>query len=143
MKLSPKKVKYTKMHIKKLTEKGISANRFLLSGNAGLRAIESFYLKSHQIEAARKIILKAIKNTGKLLIRVFPDRSITQRPSESRMGSGKGSVSDWYTLVKPGAIIFEISGISEEFASKVLNTARYKLPGHTNILIRSFDLNIF
>lgn len=141
MKLSPKSVKHNKMHIQQLTEKGISANRTLLFGNAGLRAIESFYLKSHQIEAARKVILKGIKNTGKLLIRVFPDRSITQRPSESRMGSGKGSVCNWYTLIKPGTILFEISGLSEEFAFKVLHAAKYKLPGHTNILFRSLNLS--
>ncbi len=138
--LSPKRTKYRKMHRGRL--KGTaSRNNKLNYGSYGLQSLESVWLTSRQIEAARLVITRYIKKTGKLWIKVFPDKSVTARAKESRMGSGKGAVEFWVAIIKPGNILFEISNISNEIANKALKIASYKLPIKTKILI-SKEINI-
>jgi len=94
------------------------------------------WLTSRQIEAARRTISRYTKRTGKLWIKVFPDKSVTARAEESRMGSGKGSVEYWVVVIKPGTVLFEVAGVSREIALEALKIASYKLPIKTRILIK-------
>ena len=131
--LSPKRTKYRKMHRGRL--KGTaSRNNKLDYGDYGIQALESVWLTSRQIEAIRKTLSKYIKKTGKLWIKVFPDKSVTARAEESRMGSGKGAVAYWVVVVKPGNVLFEIAGISHNLAFEALKVACYKLPIKTKII---------
>jgi large subunit ribosomal protein L16 len=132
--LLPKRTKFRKMHRGKM--RGISKANTIVFGDFGIQAQEPVWLTSRQIEATRRSITRYVRRTGKLWIRVFPDRSITERAAESRMGSGKGAVSYWVAIIKPGAILFEISGLDKQQAYKVLKTASYKLPIRTKILSR-------
>ena len=131
--LSPKRTKYRKMQRGRLKGKA-SRNKKLDHGNYGIQALEPIWLTSRQIEAARRTISRYTKRTGKLWIKVFPDKSVTARAEESRMGSGKGAVDYWVVVIKPGTILFEISGVSHETAIQALRTAGYKLPIKTKIL---------
>ena len=131
--LSPKRVKYRKQHRGRLRGVASRGNK-LNFGDFGLQALEPVWLTSRQIEATRRTITRFVKRTGKLWIRVFPDKPITERAAESRMGSGKGTVAYWVAVVKPGAVLFEINGLSKEMAYKVLKLASYKLPIKTKIL---------
>ena len=97
-------------------------------------ALVKHWLTSRQIEATRRSITRYVRRTGKIWIRIFPDKPITERAAESRMGSGKGTVAYWVAVVKPGAVLFEINGLSKEMAYKVLKLASYKLPIKTKIL---------
>lgn len=133
--LSPKKTKYRKMHRGRLKGKA-SRNNKLNYGNFGLQALEPVWLTSKQIEAVRRTISKYTKRTGKIWIKIFPDKSVTARAAESRMGSGKGSVEYWVAVIKPGIILFELHGVSKEIGLKALNIASYKLPIKTRILIK-------
>ena len=105
-------------------------------GDYGIQALEPIWLTSRQIEATRRSITRYVRRTGKLWIRVFPDKPITERAAESRMGSGKGTPSYWVAVIKPGHILFEITGLEKEAAFKVLKTASHKLPIKTRILSR-------
>jgi large subunit ribosomal protein L16 len=116
--------------------RGISKANTIIFGDFGIQAQEPVWLTSRQIEATRRSITRYVRRTGKLWIRVFPDRSITERAAESRMGSGKGAVSYWVAIIKPGAVLFEINGLEKEQAYKVLKTASYKLPIKTKIISR-------
>ena len=133
--LSPKRTKFRKMHRGRLKGKACRNNK-LDHGNYGIQALEPVWLTSRQIEAVRRTISRYTKRTGKLWIKVFPDKSVTARAEESRMGSGKGGVSYWVVVIKPGNILFEISGISKELAIYALNIASYKLPMKTKILFK-------
>ncbi len=135
--LNPKKTKYKKMQRGRLKGKA-SRNNFLHYGDFAIQALEPAWLTSRQIEAARKTISKYTKKTGKLWIKVFPDKPVTARPKESRMGSGKGSVDYWAAVIKPGNLIFELSGVSKELALEALRVARYKMPVKTKILLKSY-----
>ena len=135
--LLPKRTKFRKMHRGKM--RGISKANTIVFGDFGIQAQEPVWLTSRQIEATRRSITRYVRRTGKLWIRVFPDRSITERAAESRMGSGKGAVSYWVAIIKPGAILFEISGLDKQQAYKVLKTASYKLPIRTKILSRETE----
>jgi large subunit ribosomal protein L16 len=132
--LIPKRTKYRKMHRGRM--KGVSTANTIIFGDFGIQAKEPVWLTSRQIEATRRSITRYVRRTGKLWIRVFPDRSITERAAESRMGAGKGAVSYWVAVVKPGAVIFEINGLEKEMAYKVLKIASQKLPMKTKIIAR-------
>jgi large subunit ribosomal protein L16 len=133
--LSPKRTKYRKMHRGRLKGKACRNNK-LDQGNFGIQALEPVWLTSRQIEAVRRTISRYTKRTGKMWIKVFPDKSVTARAEESRMGSGKGAVEYWVVVIKPGNILFEISGIPKELALEALTLASYKLPIKTKILIK-------
>lgn len=132
--LFPKRTNYRKVHRGRL--KGISTADRVLFGEYGLKATQPVWLTSRQIESTRRSIIRYVRRTGKIWIRVFPDKSITERVSESRMGSGKGSVSYWVSVVKPAAILFEINGLAPSQAYDVLKTASYKLPIKTKVVSR-------
>ena len=137
--LSPKKTKYRKMHRGRLKGKAVRNNK-LLYGTYALQAMEPAWISSKQIEAIRRTILRYTKKTGKLWIRIFPDKSITARAKESRMGSGKGAVSEWVAVVRPGIILFELGGdISSNVALNALKNAMYKLPIKAKILQKNYD----
>ena len=131
--LSPKKTKFRKMQRGRLKGKA-SRNTKLHYGNFGLQALEPVWLTSRQIEAVRRTISRYTKRTGKLWIKVFPDKSVTARAEESRMGSGKGAVDYWVVVIKPGMVLFEIADVTTEIALEALKIASYKLPIKTKIL---------
>jgi len=125
--LSPKKTKYRKVQRGRNRGKATRGNTVAF-GQYGLQCLDNDFLTSRQIEAARRVISRRVSKTGKLWIRVFPDKVRTARAAESRMGKGKGEPKDWVAKVKPGTIVFEISGISEEAAVDALLAAGHKLP---------------
>jgi large subunit ribosomal protein L16 len=131
--LSPKRTKYRKMQRGRLKGKACRNNK-LNHGDYGLQALEPVWLTSRQIEACRRTISRYTKRTGKLWIKVFPDKSVTARAEESRMGSGKGAVEYWVVVIKPGNILFEIKGVTHDIAMGALRNAAYKLPIKTKIL---------
>ncbi|MCU0463081.1 MAG: 50S ribosomal protein L16 [Anaerolineae bacterium] len=133
--LMPKRVKYRKQMRgrRKGTELRGAAVQF---GEYGLQALEPIWLSSRQIEAARRAMVRYIKRRGKIWIRVFPDKPITQKAAETRMGSGKGSVEYWAAVVKPGRVLFEMGGVSEAEALEALRLAGFKLPCKTKIIKR-------
>jgi len=133
--LLPKRTKFRKLHRGRLKGIATKANTVVF-GEFGLQALEPTWLTSRQIEATRRSITRYVRRTGKIWIRVFPDKPITERAAESRMGSGKGAVDYWVAVVKPGMMLFEINGLSPEMARKVLKTASYKLPVKTKIISR-------
>ena len=133
--LIPKRTKFLKMHRGRL--KGVATrSNTIVFGDFGLQATEPVWITSRQIEATRRSITRSVRRTGKIWIRIFPDRSVTERAAESRMGAGKGAVSHWVAVVKPGAILFEINGLNEEMAYEVLKKASRKLPIKTKIVSR-------
>jgi len=134
MLLLPKRTKFRKQHRGKI--RGISNANRLEFGDHGLRAVEAGWVTSRQIEATRRSIIRYVRRTGRIWIRIFPDRPITARPPDSRMGSGKGKVSYWAAVVKPGAVLFEITGLESKRASTVLLLASYKLPIKVKIISR-------
>ena len=133
--LLPKRTKFRRLHRGRL--KGVATkSNTVVFGDFGIQALEPIWLTSRQIEATRRSITRYVRRTGKIWIRVFPDKPITERAAESRMGSGKGTVSYWIAVIKPGHILFEITGLEKEAAYKVLKTASHKLPIKTRILSR-------
>jgi large subunit ribosomal protein L16 len=132
--LLPKRTKFRKVHRGRL--KGVSSANKIVFGDYGIQALEPVWLTSRQIEATRRSITRYVRKTGKIWIRVFPDKPITERAAESRMGSGKGAVDYWVAVIKPGAILFEINGLNRESSMKVLKLASYKLPIKTKIVSR-------
>jgi len=131
----PKRVKYRKTHRGRM--KGYAKGGTELSfGTYGLQALEPVWLNSNQIEAARIALTKYTKKGGKIWIRVFPDKPVTKKPAETRMGKGKGDPAFWVAVVKPGRIMFEMEGISESDAKRALKLASDKLPIHCKILVR-------
>ena len=131
----PKRVKYRKTQRGRL--KGYSKGGTTLSfGTFGLQALEPVWLNSNQIEAARIALTKFTKKGGKIWIRVFPDKPITKKPAETRMGKGKGDPAFWVAVVRPGRVMFEMEGISEADARAALKLASDKLPIHCKILVR-------
>jgi len=134
--LAPKKVKYRKRQTGRMRGMACRGST-LVFGDYGIKALSCGYLTAHQIEAARVAITRHLKRGGKVWIRVFPDKPITKKPAESRMGKGKGSVEGWVAVIKPGRILYEIKGVSEELALEALRLASYKLPMSTKIVRRS------
>ena len=125
--LLPKRVKYRRVHRGRLTGKAHSGN-FVSNGEFGLQALEPAWITSRQIEAARIAMTRYTKRGGQVWIKIFPDKPITQKPAETRMGSGKGSPEYWVAVVKPGRVMFEMAGVSEEVAREALRLAANKLP---------------
>jgi large subunit ribosomal protein L16 len=133
--LQPKRVKYRKTH--KGHRRGTAqAGNTVIFGEFGLQAQGSAWLTSRQIEAARRAIVHSVKRGGKVWIRVFPDKPRTSKPAETRMGSGKGAVDHWVAVVKPGRMLFEMSGVKEELAREAMRLASNKLPIETRFVAR-------
>jgi len=133
--LMPKRVKYRKQMRGRLKGKA-RRGAVVAFGEYGLQALEPCWMTSRQIEAARRAIVRYVRRGGKLWIRVFPDKPVTAKPAETRMGSGKGSVDHWVAVVKPGHVIFEISGVPEELAREAMRLASHKLPIKTQFVAR-------
>ncbi len=125
--LLPKRVKYRRVHRGRLTGKASRGNQ-VTYGQFGLVALEPAWISSNQIEAARVAMTRYTKRGGQVWIKIFPDKPITEKPAETRMGSGKGSPEYWVAVVKPGRVMFEIAGVSEETAREALRLAANKLP---------------
>ena len=134
--LLPKRVKYRRVHRGRMTGKALRGNT-LAYGEFGLQAVEPGWITSNQIEAARIAMTRFTKRSGQVWIKIFPDKPVTKKPAETRMGSGKGSPEYWVSVVKPGRIMFEIAGVSEEVAREALRLASHKLPIKTKVVIRS------
>ena len=133
--LSPKRTKFRKQHRGRMTGKASKGNTIAF-GDYALQALEPVWLTSRQIEATRRTITRYVKRGGKLWIRVFPDKPITARPAETRMGSGKGAPEYWVAVVRPGHILFEINGVPAEAAKQAMKLASYKLPIKTKFITR-------
>ena len=134
--LMPKRVKYRRVHRGRMTGKAMRGNT-LAYGEFGLQAMEPGWITSNQIEAARIAMTRFTKRSGQVWIKIFPDKPVTKKPAETRMGSGKGSPEYWVSVVKPGRIMFEIAGVSEEVAREALRLASHKLPVKTKIVART------
>jgi large subunit ribosomal protein L16 len=133
--LMPKRVQWRKQSRGRM--RGQTKGGALVSfGEYGLKAQECGWVTSRQIEAARVAISRAMSRTGKLWIRVFPDKPLTKKPAETRMGKGKGALEDWVAVVKPGRVMFELSGVSPEIAKEALRRASHKLPIKTKFVER-------
>ena len=137
--LEPKKVKYRRHH--RGNRRGMaSRGSHVAFGSFGLKAVTPGWITSRQIEAARITISRVVRKTGKMWIRIFPDKPITKKPAETRMGKGKGSPEYWVAVVKPGRILFEVSGVSIDIAKEALRLAAQKLPLKTKFIIaRDFE----
>lgn len=134
--LSPKRTKYRRHHRGKMRGKATRGNTIAF-GDFALQALEPSWITARQIESGRRVLTRYVRRNGKLWIRIFPDKPITMRPAETRMGSGKGAPEYWVAVVKPGKIIYEIRGISENLARKALRIAAYKMPIKTQFLLKS------
>jgi len=133
--LMPKRVKHRKQHRGRRTGKAFRGSKITF-GQFGLKALEDHWITSRQIEAARIAMTRYIRRGGKIWIRIFPDKPVTQKPAETRMGSGKGSPEFWVAVVKPGRILFEMEGVDEEVAREAMRLAAHKLPIKTRFLVR-------
>ena len=133
--LLPKRVKYRRVHRGRMTGKATRGNK-VTYGEFGLVALEPAWITSNQIEAARIAMTRYTKRGGQVWIKIFPDKPVTEKPAETRMGSGKGSPEYWVAVVKPGRVMFEIAGVSEDVAREALRLASHKLPIKTKILKR-------
>ena len=133
--LLPKRVKYRRVHRGRMTGKAMRGNT-VNQGQYGLVALEPGWIDSRQIEAARIAMTRYIKRGGKVWIKIFPDKPVTEKPAETRMGSGKGSPEYWVAVVKPGRVMFEIAGVSEEIAREALRLASHKLPVKCKIVAK-------
>ncbi len=133
--LMPKRTKYRKVMRGRMTGKAYRGSEVSF-GEFGLQALEPGWITSRQIEAARRAITNYLKRGGKVWIRIFPDKSVTKKPAETRMGSGKGNPEFWVAVVKPGRMIFEVGGVSEERAAEALRRAGMKFPIKTKLVVR-------
>lgn len=133
--LMPKRVKYRKQMRGRMKGRA-SRGANVAFGDYGLQALEPCWMTSRQIEAARRAIVRYVKRRAKVWIRVFPDKPVTKRPAETRMGKGKGAVDHWVAVVKPGRILFEIAGIDEDVAREAMRLASHKLPIKTQFVTR-------
>ncbi len=137
--LSPKRVKHRKTHKGRMRGKAQRGNRVSF-GEYGLQALEPSWITNRQIEAARIAMTRHIKRGGKVWIRIFPDKPITQKPAETRMGKGKGNPEKWVAVVKPGRVMFEMEGVAPEVAERAMELAAAKLPIKTRFVIRDQQL---
>ena len=131
--LLPKRVKYRRVHRGRMTGKAMRGNT-VAYGEFGLVATEPGWITSNQIEAARIAMTRYTKRGGQVWIKIFPDKPVTKKPADTRMGSGKGSPEYWVAVVKPGRVMFEIAGVSEEVAREALRLASHKLPIKTKVI---------
>ncbi len=133
--LMPKRVKYRRVHrgrMKGQAQRGAEVQ----FGEYGLQALEPCWMTSRQLEAARRAIVRYVKRGGKIWIRVFPDKPVSKKPAETRMGGGKGAPDHWVAVVKPGRVLFEIAGVREDVAREALRLAAHKLPIKTQFIQR-------
>ncbi|NLZ94028.1 MAG: 50S ribosomal protein L16 [Firmicutes bacterium] len=133
--LIPKRVKYRRQHRGRMKGKAHAGNQITF-GEYGLQALEPAWITNQQIEAARIAMTRYIKRGGKVWIQIFPDKPVTAKPAETRMGSGKGSPEHWVAVVKPGRILFELAGVNEEVAREAMRLAAHKLPIKTKFVKR-------
>lgn len=133
--LMPKRVKYRKQMRGRMTGKATRGAEISF-GEYGLQALEPCWMTSRQIEAARRAIVRYVKRGGKLWIRIFPDKPVTKKAAETRMGSGKGAVDHWVAVIKPGRVLFEIAGVPEDSAKEAMRLAAHKLPIKTQFIER-------
>jgi len=139
--LQPKQVKHRKTHRGRRRGKAQAGNT-LTFGDFGLQALESAWVTSRQIEAARRAMTHYIQRGGKIWIRIFPDKPVTKKPAETRMGGGKGPLDHWVAVVKPGRIMFEMSGVNEATAKEAMRLASHKLPIDTRFIAKEAELAI-
>ncbi len=137
--LQPKRVKHRKQSRGRRKGQAMAGNTIAF-GEYGLQAQGACFLTARQIEAARRAIIRYVRRGGKLWIRVFPDKPVTSKPAETRMGSGKGAVDHWVCVTKPGRILFEIAGVKEESAKEAMRLASHKLPIPTRFVHRDADI---
>ncbi len=133
--LMPKRVKYRRVHRGRLKGKASRGNT-ISNGSYGLVATEPAWITSNQIEAARIAMTRYIKRGGQVWIKIFPDKPITEKPAETRMGSGKGSPEYWVAVVKPGRVMFEMDGVAEDVAREAMRLASHKLPIKTKFMVK-------
>jgi len=133
--LEPKKVKFRRVHRGNRRGMAMTGNHVSF-GTYGLKATEPGWVTARQIEASRIVISRVVRKIGKMWIRIFPDKPVTARPAETRMGKGKGALDHWVAVVKPGRILFEIDGVSKEEADKAFRDAGHKLPIKTKVVER-------
>lgn len=134
--LMPKRVKYRRQHRGRM--KGVAhRGNTLTYGDYGIQALEPTWITSNQIEAARRAMTRYIRRGGNIWIKVFPDKPVTEKPAETRMGSGKGSPEYWVAVVKPGRVLFELGGVDEEVAKEAMRLAAMKLPIKTRFIARN------
>ncbi len=137
--LSPKRVKHRKTHKGRMRGKAYRGNKVSF-GQFGLQTTECGWISNRQIEAARVAMTRHIKRGGKVWIRIFPDKPITAKPAETRMGKGKGNPEGWVAVVKPGRMMFELEGVTEEVAKRAMKLAAAKLPVATRFVVRKHQL---
>ncbi|ABN54108.1 MAG TPA: 50S ribosomal protein L16 [Hungateiclostridium thermocellum] len=137
--LMPKRVKHRKVQRGRMKGVATRGNK-VVHGDYGLQALEPAWITSNQIEAARIAMTRFIKRGGKVWIKIFPDKPVTKKPAETRMGSGKGSPEYWVAVVKPGRVLFEIAGVSEEVAREALRLAMHKLPIKCKFVAREDEM---
>ncbi|WP_448602489.1 50S ribosomal protein L16 [Thermoleptolyngbya sp.] len=133
--LSPRRTKFRKQQRGRMKGRATRGNNIDF-GDFGLQAMEPSWITSRQIEASRRAMTRYIRRGGKIWIRIFPDKPVTMRPAETRMGSGKGNPEFWVAVVKPGRILFEIAGVPEETAREAMRLAQYKLPIKTKFIVK-------
>ncbi|MBE6648452.1 MAG: 50S ribosomal protein L16 [Ruminococcaceae bacterium] len=136
--LMPKRVKYRRVQRGRLTGKAMRGNT-ISNGQFGLVAMEPAWITSNQIEAARVAMTRYVKRGGNVWIKIFPDKPITEKPAETRMGSGKGSPEYWVAVVKPGRVLFEMDGITEEQAREAMRLASHKLPIKCKFMVKDAE----
>jgi large subunit ribosomal protein L16 len=136
--LAPKRVKFRKQHRGRRTGVAIRGST-LAFGEYGLKALEAAWITNRQIEAARRAVTRHIKRGGKVWIRIFPDKPTTKKPAETRMGKGKGAPEGWVAVVKPGRILYEMQGVTEENAREAMRLAAHKLPIPTRFVSRRME----
>ncbi len=136
--LLPKRVKYRRVHRGRMKGTATRGNK-VTNGEYGLMAMEPAWITSNQIEAARIAMTRSIKRGGQVWIKIFPDKPVTEKPAETRMGSGKGSPEYWVAVVKPGRVLFEMAGIPEEVAREAMRLAGHKLPIKTKFVLRETE----
>ena len=139
--LMPKRTKFRKMHRGRRRGRAARGDS-LVSGEIGLQATTVGWVDSREIEAARRAITHSVRRSGQLWIRVFPDKPVTQKPAEVRMGSGKGNVERWVAVVKPGRILFELAGVEEDIAREAMRLASHKLSVQTRVVARSAEVAV-
>ncbi len=139
--LQPKRVKYRKMQKGRRRGRAQAGNTVHF-GDFGLQALESAWVTSRQIEAARRAMTRHVRRGGNIWIRIYPDKPITKKPAETRMGSGKGTPDHWVAVVKPGRILFEMGGIGLETAKEAMRLAAYKLPLNTRFVVKETPIDI-
>ena len=137
--LMPRRVKHRKQHRGRLTGKA-SRGSEITFGDFGIQALEPGWITARQIEAARIAMTRHIKRGGKVWINIFPDKPVTEKPAETRMGSGKGNPEHWVAVVKPGRVMFELAGVAEPLAREAMNRAIQKLPIKAKIIVRSEEI---